>query len=93
MTTMTTAFHGETHQPEAHLMSDQTHEPGHDRVRRQASSAEYWTYFAVIYIAAFPIALLKWTGLLRSNDTHGSRSPFREARAMTENVLPYIFMA
>ena len=74
-------------------MTDHAHEPGHVRHRRHTGSAEYKAYFAVIYLAALPFAFLKWVGLLVSSDAEARRSPFREARAMTETVLPYVFMA
>lgn len=72
-------------------MTDETVRRG--APRRRSSRVEYWTYYAVIYVVALPVACLKWLGEPPIPQIRSRRSPFGEARRMTENVLPYVFMA
>lgn len=61
------------------------------RMPRRTHSVEYRAYYAIIFVAALPVACLKWLSELPEGNA--TRSPVGAARALTATVLPYIFMA
>ncbi len=61
------------------------------RMPRRTRSLEYRAYYTIIFIAALPVACLKWLSELPEGKA--VRSPIGMARALTATVLPYIFMA
>lgn len=62
---------------------------GHRRMR----TVEYRAYYAIIFVAALPVACLKWLSELPEGKAVRARSPVGAARALAATVLPYIFMA
>ncbi len=62
---------------------------GHRKVR----TFEYRAYYAIIFLAALPVACLKWLSELPEGKAAPHRTPIGAARALTATVLPYIFMA
>jgi PufQ cytochrome subunit len=63
------------------------------RSHRKPHRLEYRAYYAIIFLAALPVACLKWLSELPEGKAARHCSPIGAARALTATVLPYIFMA
>ena len=81
------------------VMFDATHpiatNAGHRTVRRR-KPAEYRIYYAIVFAVALPIAVLsrllpREAGYLE-RARPARRSVLGEARALTDSVIPYLFM-
>jgi hypothetical protein len=68
--------------------------PTHGHARHRAKPAEYRIYYAIIFVVALPIALV--SRLLPRERSFLERGERRgvigEARALTNTVIPYLFM-
>lgn len=61
------------------------------RMQRRTRTLEYRAYYAIIFVAALPVACLRWLSELPEGNA--ASSPIGAAHALTATVLPYIFMA
>lgn len=84
------------------LMLDATSGFGHDTLERHGRTtarrkpAEYRVYYAIVFAVALPIAVIRCLaprtpGYLESRGDEG-RGVLAEARALTNTVVPYLFM-
>jgi len=78
------------------LMFDATTPMGtmHSQARHRAKPAEYRIYYAIVFAVALPITLVSRL-LPRERsflDRGERRGVLGEARALTDTVIPYLFM-
>ena len=69
--------------------------PASHRRSPRRKPAEYRLYYAIVFAVALPIALvgrLFPRRLTETGDAEASRSVWAEARALTDAVIPYLFM-
>lgn len=68
---------------------------GHRRETRR-KPAEYRLYFAIVFVVALPIAIVGRLFPRELASPHAAaeaaRSVWAEARAITDTVIPYLFM-
>jgi len=86
--------------PKEAPMFDATTELAHDgpttRARVRRKPAEYRLYYAIVFAVALPIAAVRC--IFPRTDGYLERAPseprgvLSEARALTETVVPYLFM-
>ena len=62
------------------------------RVRTQPK-AEYYTYFAIIFVAALPVALLSWGLDSLRQKTVKTKGPIARAWSQARIITPMIFSA
>lgn len=75
-------------------MTDFTNNTGLPRKRSShASMREYYVYFAVIFLATLPLAVLTWTLTAARQMTMPERGPVRAAWSQAQIITPRIFSA
>ncbi len=62
------------------------------RVRRQPK-AEFYTYFAIIFAAALPVAFLSWALASLRQGTLKTKGPVARAWSQARIITPMIFSA
>lgn len=63
------------------------------RVRSSASKREYYTYFAVIFLATLPLAFLTWILATLRQFALPERGPIKAAWKQAQIITPMIFSA
>ena len=78
------------------LDATQTFGTAHVAPRRapRRKPAEYRLYFAIVFVVALPVALVGrlFPRRLADGGAEERRSVWAEARALTDTVIPYLFM-
>ncbi|MEQ6250788.1 cytochrome PufQ [Sulfitobacter sp. HNIBRBA3233] len=76
-------------------MTDMTNLTNVTRKRSHSSAAtrEYYVYFAVIFLATLPLAILTWTLTALRQMALPSRGPVKSAWSQAQIITPRIFSA
>lgn len=75
-------------------MTDMTNNPGVARKRStSAATREYYVYFAVIFVATLPLAVLTWTLTALRQLALPSKGPVKSAWSQAQIITPRIFSA
>ncbi len=76
-------------------MTDQTIEGGYAAPARSRSSgrAEFTAYFAIIFLAALPLATLAWALSAIKRGSLGDKGPVARAWSQARIITPMIFAA
>lgn len=79
-------------------MADLTSDPGHaasDDVaaRRRSARSEFIVYFAIIFLAALPLAMLTWALQAARQRSLGVKGPVARAWSQARIITPMIFSA
>jgi hypothetical protein len=60
---------------------------------RKAPKAEFYTYFAIIFLAALPLAFLSWALASVRSGTIKTKGPVARAWSQARIITPMIFAA
>lgn len=75
-------------------MTDHTTNGGfEERQKRTSPKGEFYTYFAIIFLFALPLALLAWALAFLKRGTSNNRSPIARAWSQARIITPMIFSA
>ena len=76
-------------------MTDMTNQmaPAQTRRRHHVPTREYYTYFAVIFLATLPLAFLTWGLTAARRFEMPERGPIRSAWSQAQIITPRIFSA
>ena len=75
-------------------MTDFTNDTSMPRKRHMtASQREYYVYFAIIFVATLPLAVLTWTLTAARQMALPSRGPVKAAWSQAQIITPRIFSA
>ncbi|MDG1354463.1 MAG: cytochrome PufQ [Sulfitobacter sp.] len=75
-------------------MTDFTNDTSMPRKRSStASQREYYVYFAIIFVATLPLAILTWTLTAVRQLALPSRGPVKAAWSQAQIITPRIFSA
>jgi hypothetical protein len=68
-------------------MTDHAFDAHQSRHDRRTRGVEFWIYFALIFIAALPFALIKWARVLGRDGKGIVRRAWAEADAITPTIF------
>lgn len=74
-------------------MSDQTSNGGYEAEKPTTPKGEFAVYFAIIFAATLPLAVLTWALSLLKNGNAGGKGPIKRAWSQANIITPMIFSA
>ena len=74
-------------------MSDQTSNGGMETPVHKAPRTEFYVYFAIIFVAALPLACLAWALSMLRHGTLANKGPIARAWSQARIITPMIFSA
>ena len=74
-------------------MTDFTSDTPMDRARHAPPKAEYHAYFAIIFVATLPLALLTWMLTAARRMELPEKGPIARAWTQARIITPHIFSA
>ena len=74
-------------------MTDFTSNTPLERTRRAPPKREYYAYFAIIFLAALPLAILTWGLGAARQFTMPEKGPIARAWTQARIITPHIFTA
>ncbi|MFY0693093.1 MAG: protein pufQ [Paracoccaceae bacterium] len=74
-------------------MSDQTSNGGMEARVHKAPRTEFYVYFAIIFVAALPLAFLAWVLSMLKHGNLSNRGPIARAWSQARIITPMIFSA